>query len=66
MENVVAAAEGVRAALMSGSGSTLFALTESLEQAQAVASAARRELDPTLFAWCGTVNPQPTAICDPE
>lgn len=50
--------EGVRAAMMSGSGSTIFALTENAEQAQAIAAAAKAELDPTLFTYCGTVNPQ--------
>lgn len=50
--------EGVRAALMSGSGSTMFALTETPEQARALAAAALAELDPTLFTYCGTVNPQ--------
>ncbi len=50
---------GVRVAMMSGSGSTLFALTDTPEQARAVAEAALRELDPTLFTYCGTVNPQP-------
>ncbi len=50
--------EGVRAALMSGSGSTMFALTETPEQARAVAEAALAELDTTLFTYCGTVNPQ--------
>lgn len=49
---------GVRAALMCGSGSTLFALTETPEQALAVAEAARAELDPTLWSYCGRVNPQ--------
>lgn len=49
---------GVRAALMSGSGSTLFALTETIEQAQALAEAARAEIDPTLWSYCGYVNPQ--------
>ncbi len=49
---------GVRAALMCGSGSTLFALTETPEQACAVAEAARAELDPTLWSYCGRVNPQ--------
>lgn len=49
---------GVRAALMSGSGSTLFALTENPEQAQALAEAAKAELDSTLWTYCGTVNPQ--------
>lgn len=51
--------EGVRAALMSGSGSTLFALTETPEHARALADAAKAELDPTLWTYCGTVNPQP-------
>lgn len=50
--------EGVRAALMSGSGSTLFALTETPEQARALAAAAKEELDSTLWTYCGTVNPQ--------
>lgn len=49
---------GVRAALMSGSGSTVFALTETPEQAQNIAAAAGEQLDPTLFTYCGTVNPQ--------
>ena len=49
---------GVRAALMCGSGSTLFALTETPEQARALAEAARAEIDPTLWSYCGTVNPQ--------
>ena len=38
--------KGVRAALMSGSGSTMFAVAESRSSAQAVAEAAR--------AFCGT------------
>ena len=50
--------EGVRAALMSGSGSTMYALTETPEQARALAAAALAELDSTLFTYCGTVNPQ--------
>lgn len=50
--------EGVRGALMSGSGSSLFALTETPEQAQAIAARAKAELDPTLFTHCGWVNPQ--------
>ena len=49
---------GVKAALMTGSGSTLFALTDTIEHAQAVAAAAKEELDPSLFTFCGTVNPQ--------
>ena len=52
---------GTRAALMSGSGSTMFALTETPEQARDIAARALQELDPTLFTHCGTVNPQPQA-----
>ena len=52
---------GTRAALMSGSGSTVFALTETPEQARDIAARALQELDPTLFTHCGTVNPQPKA-----
>lgn len=50
--------EGVRAALMSGSGSSLFALTETAEQAQAIAVAAQEAFGSRLFTHCGTVNPQ--------
>ena len=50
--------EGARVALMSGSGSSVFALTDTPEQAKAIAEKARQELDPTLFVHCGTVNPQ--------
>ena len=49
---------GTRAALMSGSGSTVFALTETPEQARDIAARVLQELDPTLFTHCGTVNPQ--------
>ena len=50
--------QGVTAALMSGSGSCMFALTDTPEQAAAVAQAAKEEIDPTLFTYCGIVNPQ--------
>lgn len=50
--------DGVRAAQMSGSGSTMYALTETPEQARAIAQKALVELDSTLFTYCGTVNPQ--------
>ncbi len=56
---------GVRVAMMSGSGSSLFALTDTPEQARAVAERALAELDPTLFTWCGTVNPQPEGAAAP-
>lgn len=49
---------GVRAALMSGSGSTMYALTETPEQAKAVAQAATKVFGESLFTYCGTVNPQ--------
>ena len=52
---------GTRAALMSGSGSTMFALTETPEQAAEIAARAKAELDPTLFTHCGTVNPRSQA-----
>ncbi len=53
---------GVRVAMMCGSGSTLFALTDTPEQARAVAQKALAELDPTLFTYCGIVNPQPEGV----
>lgn len=52
---------GTRAALMSGSGSTMFALTETPEQAREIAARAQQEIDPKLFTYCGTVNPQSKA-----
>lgn len=49
---------GVTAALLCGSGACMFALTETPEQAAQVAVDAKEELDPTLFTYCGIVNPQ--------
>ncbi len=50
---------GVNAALMSGSGSSLFALTETPEYAQQLVSDACEHFgDSSLFTYCGTVNPQ--------
>ena len=49
---------GVKAALMSGSGSCMFALTETPEHAARLAQDALAEIDPTLFTYCGIVNPQ--------
>ncbi len=57
---------GVRVAMMCGSGSTLFALTDTPEQARAIAAAALEEIDSTLFTWCGTVNPQPEKAAAPD
>jgi len=48
--------EEVAGALMSGSGSTMFAVLHDLTKADAVIAAAREELDPTLWAWSGEVG----------
>ena len=45
----------VAGAMMSGSGSTMFAVLRDLQSADSVVEAARRELDPTLWAWQGTI-----------
>lgn len=49
---------GVKGALMSGSGSTMFALTDTPEAARKLAEDALAEIDSTLFTYCGVVNPQ--------
>lgn len=46
---------GVRGAMMSGSGSTMFAVTEDEEAAHSLMEAAAQELDPTLWMWSGRV-----------
>lgn len=46
----------VSGALMSGSGSTMFAVLHDLQGAESVIEAARRELDPTLWAWRGEIG----------
>lgn len=43
----------VGAALMSGSGSTMFAVLSSIDQASALIDRARAEVDPTLWSWSG-------------
>ena len=48
--------EGVDGALMSGSGSTMFAVLRDLEIADEIVEAARRELDPKLWAWSGVLG----------
>jgi len=45
-----------RAALMSGSGSTVFAILHPDADAEAVARAARHELDATLWSWHGGIG----------
>jgi 4-diphosphocytidyl-2-C-methyl-D-erythritol kinase len=46
----------VAGALMSGSGSTMFAVLHESAGAASVIDAARRELDPTLWAWSGVIG----------
>ncbi|QJE94505.1 4-(cytidine 5'-diphospho)-2-C-methyl-D-erythritol kinase [Luteolibacter luteus] len=46
----------VAGALMSGSGSTMFAILKNDEAATALIEAARAELDPTLWAWQGLIG----------
>lgn len=58
MKNWLLSKEGVKAAMMTGSGSALFALTDNYEHAAAIAAAVHREVNPTVFAWVGDANPQ--------
>ena len=46
---------GVRGAMMSGSGSTMFAVVEDEGAGRALMEDAARELDPTLWMWSGLV-----------
>ena len=41
--------------MMSGSGSTMFAVAEDAEAARRLMEDAARELDPTLWMWSGRV-----------
>ena len=50
------AQQGVAGALMSGSGSTMFAVLDDPSQAEAIITAARAQLDPTLWAWHGVIG----------
>jgi 4-diphosphocytidyl-2-C-methyl-D-erythritol kinase len=50
------AQDEVRGALMSGSGSTMFAVLEELAAAESVADRAREELDPRLWSWAGELG----------
>ena len=47
----------VRAALMSGSGATVFAVLDEAVEIESLAERARTELDPNLWWWGGSVNP---------
>ena len=48
--------EGVAGALMSGSGSTVFAVLDDLKRAESLIKQARMELDPKLWAWAGVLG----------
>lgn len=50
------AQEAVQAAIMSGSGSTMFALVSSSMRALEIAKAAKDELDPTLWTHVGELD----------
>jgi 4-diphosphocytidyl-2-C-methyl-D-erythritol kinase len=56
MKTWLAARPGVAGALMSGSGSTMFAVLEDTADPAAMAAAAREELDPTLWSWHGVIG----------
>ncbi len=56
MKNWLLAQAGVKGALMSGSGSSLYALTETAEQAQSIAKAAKRKFGRSLVSHCGIIN----------
>jgi len=49
----------VAAALLCGSGSTVFAVLHPAADPQALAAAARLELDPALWCWSGTTQGPP-------
>ncbi|NNC88195.1 MAG: 4-(cytidine 5'-diphospho)-2-C-methyl-D-erythritol kinase [Akkermansiaceae bacterium] len=53
MKTWLLAQPGVRAALMSGSGATVFAVLADDGDGEALAEAARRDLDPGLWSWTG-------------
>ncbi len=46
----------IAGALMSGSGSTMFAVLHEARSADTVVAAARAELDPTLWSWHGWIS----------
>ncbi|MCD8069789.1 MAG: 4-(cytidine 5'-diphospho)-2-C-methyl-D-erythritol kinase [Akkermansiaceae bacterium] len=57
LKNWLLGREGVGAALLTGSGSALFALTDDYVDAARVAAEARQEFGASLFTWVGEVNP---------
>jgi len=56
MKSWLLARPEVSGALMSGSGSTMFAILEGGASAGAIIEAARAELDPNLWAWSGVIG----------
>jgi 4-diphosphocytidyl-2-C-methyl-D-erythritol kinase len=56
MKAWLSARPGVAGALMSGSGSTMFAVLYDASAAEEIAAAARAELDPTLWSWSGVIG----------
>ncbi len=48
--------EGVRVAMMSGSGSTMFAIVDNAQTAEKIIAKALDELDPTFWSWHGKVK----------
>jgi 4-diphosphocytidyl-2-C-methyl-D-erythritol kinase len=60
----------VAAAMMSGSGSTMIAVLKDLDMGASLAAAARAQLDPALWSWCGVTEGvngtrQPMALAVP-
>lgn len=62
MKEWLLARHETRAALMSGSGSTVFAVLKNLEDADAVVAAARAELDPGLWGWSGMTEGEQAVV----
>jgi 4-diphosphocytidyl-2-C-methyl-D-erythritol kinase len=46
----------VAAAMMSGSGSTMIAVLKDMDMGASLAAAARAQLDPALWSWCGVTE----------
>lgn len=56
MKKWLLARDETTGALMSGSGSTMFAVLKDPKCADRIIESARRDLDPTLWAWVGTLG----------
>ncbi len=55
MKRWLAGRDCVRGALMSGSGSTMFAVLGNEESGEGIIEAARTGMDPTLWGWSGRI-----------